>query len=135
MHSPNELVAAHSHSGLLRKNKMLGAVKTQMNEMEAYKHKKTKKSSKISREGHSFEKDRSMPEVTPFTDNKNKRKKNTRSEVEMLAEKYPIRFNTEASEKDDWEPKLKKSHMNSKILGFSRSAIRLPKGGKVDRRC
>jgi hypothetical protein len=46
----------------------------------------------------------------------------------MLAEKYPIRYNTEAYDKDDFESvKLKKSHLNTKALAYSRSALRMPK--------
>jgi hypothetical protein len=51
----------------------------------------------------------------------------------MLAEKYPIRFNTEAYDREDWEPsRLKKGHLPSKGLGANRSALRLAKGCKTD---
>jgi len=45
----------------------------------------------------------------------------------MLAEKYPIRYQTEAND-NDYEPtKLKKSHLNTKNLAYSRSALKMNK--------
>ena len=48
MHSPKDIIPS-SHSGILKKNKMLVAVKTQMNELSSYKSTekfKSKKSAK-----------------------------------------------------------------------------------------
>ena len=51
----------------------------------------------------SFDKSVQGVEGSPFRDttNKKKQKYNTRSEVEMLADKYPVRFNTEAFDKEE----------------------------------
>jgi hypothetical protein len=87
MFSPNSRQPlTHSHSGLLRKNKMLLAVKTQISEMDGYRtgeRGRDKKSAKTNKDMHSFEKDHSLNETTPFHDSSNRKKQkiNVRSEV------------------------------------------------------
>lgn len=58
-----------------------------------------------------------------------KRFKVRKSDVDIGTDKYLIRFNTEANEKEDWEPpKLKKGHMRAKFIGNSKSTLKFLKG-------
>ena len=74
-----------SQSSLLKKNKMLAAVKTQMSELDMTKSVKSKKSTKT-KDLPSFDKDTS--EIAFFQDlpvPSKKKQKNAKSEVETLA--------------------------------------------------
>ena len=75
MPSPKDIMTS-SHSALLKKNKMLFAVKTQMNEFNTYKScdkLKSKKSIKT-KDLPSFEKDSSASELFPFRESTNRKK-------------------------------------------------------------
>ena len=119
----------HSQSGVLKRSKM-EAVKTQPNEGDLHRlleRMKSKKSSKLGKELPSFERE----EGQPFFEVTNKRKcknGNNKSEVELMTEKYPVRFNTEAGEQDCEPTRLKKNHLNAKLLNFSRNLMKVQKG-------
>ena len=134
MLSPKESIK-HCKSGTLRKNKM-EVIKTQNSDLDMYRllqKMKTKKSIKPTKELPSFQKDVSPTQLHPFVQTTNKKKyKNTKSQVQNLAEKYPVRFHTDAFDRDDCEVKLKKSHGNPKMINYSRSALRLQKSSKAD---
>lgn len=50
---------------------------------------------------------------------------------EVGFEKYPIRFNTEVNEKEEWEaPRLRKGNIKQKLLVNSKSMLRISKSGK-----
>lgn len=120
----------HSQSGGVLKRSKMEAVKTQPSEGDLHRlleRMKSKKPSKLGKELPSFERE----EGQPFFEVTNKRKwknGNNKSEVELMTEKYPVRFNTEACEHDCEPTRLKKNHLNAKLLNFSRNLMKVQKG-------
>ena len=119
-------------SAVFRKKASQGHCKTQEGEGKGLgKTKSTKSikhmnsSSNLVKEVMAIDRDRKREEVGASR----KKFKLRKSDADIGAEKYLVRFNTEANEKEEWEgSKLKKGHLRGKFLnGSSKSTLKFLK--------